>query len=174
MSSGRFRTWLNLPGLNVSLDLNGRPFYLPRSLAYFYRLVNMTINNNPTGKLRSVPGAEGEVPPPRIVPRQLFNWLYCGVIRTALRKRRTEPGSAPMPNVLSKNEVRAFKENGFVSPVFAISPAEAADCRGRLEAFEAETGRSAVETIHIKGHLFFEWAWWLARHPRLLGAIADL
>src|SRR5271166_6132234 len=72
MSSGRFRTWLNLPGLNVSLDLNGRPFYLPRSLAYFYRLVNMIINNNPMGKLRSVPGAEGEVPPPRIVPRQPF------------------------------------------------------------------------------------------------------
>jgi hypothetical protein len=79
-----------------------------------------------------------------------------------------------MPNVLSENEVRAFAEDGFVSPVVAISPAEAADCRRQLEAYEAETGRSAVETIHIKGHLYFEWAWRLARHPRLLGAIADL
>jgi len=79
-----------------------------------------------------------------------------------------------MPNVLSENEVRAFAEDGFVSPVVATSPAEAADCRRQLEAYEAETGRSAVETIHIKGHLYFEWAWRLARHPRLLGAIADL
>ena len=78
-----------------------------------------------------------------------------------------------MPNVLSENEVRAFAEDGFVSPVVAISPAAAADCRRQLEAYEAETGRSAVETIHIKGHLYFEWAWRLARHPRLLGAIAD-
>jgi len=79
-----------------------------------------------------------------------------------------------MPNVLSENEVRAFAEDGFVSPVVTISPAEATDCRRQLEAYEAETGRSAVETIHIKGHLYFEWAWRLARHPRLLGAIADL
>jgi ectoine hydroxylase-related dioxygenase (phytanoyl-CoA dioxygenase family) len=79
-----------------------------------------------------------------------------------------------MPNVLSDQEVQAFSETGFISPVRAISPTEANDCRARLQAFEAETGRSAVETIHIKGHLYFEWAWRLARHPRLLGAIADL
>lgn len=79
-----------------------------------------------------------------------------------------------MPEVLSEAQVRSFETDGFVSPVFAISPAEAADCRRALEAYEADTGRSAVETIHIKGHLYFDWAWRLARHPRLLGAIADL
>ena len=61
-----------------------------------------------------------------------------------------------MPKVLSEREVRTFAEAGFVSPVVAISPDEAADCRRRLEAYEAETGRSAVETIHIKGHLYFD------------------
>src|SRR5262245_20105407 len=79
-----------------------------------------------------------------------------------------------MPKVLSEQQVREFEEDGFVSPVRAISEAEAAGCRGKLEEFEAETGRPAVETIHIKGHLYFDWAWRLARHPRLIGAIADL
>ncbi|MBV8746962.1 MAG: hypothetical protein JO134_18145, partial [Xanthobacteraceae bacterium] len=72
-----------------------------------------------------------------------------------------------MPKVLSEEQVRAFTDNGFVSPVVAISPDEAADCRRQLEGYEAETGRSAVETIHIKGHLYFDWAWRLARSPRL-------
>ncbi|MBV9630852.1 MAG: phytanoyl-CoA dioxygenase family protein [Xanthobacteraceae bacterium] len=79
-----------------------------------------------------------------------------------------------MPKVLSDEQVRAFADNGFVSPVVAISLEEAADCRRQLEGYEAETGRSAVETIHIKGHLYFDWAWRLARHPRLIGAISDL
>lgn len=79
-----------------------------------------------------------------------------------------------MPKVLSEEQVRAFADNGFVSPVVALSPEEAGDCRAQLEAYEAEIERSAVETIHIKGHLYFDWAWRLARHPRLIGAISDL
>lgn len=79
-----------------------------------------------------------------------------------------------MPGVLSEREVRDFHERGYVSPVRVMPPEDAADCRRKLEAFEAETGRSAVETLHIKGHLYLDWAWQLARHPRLVGAIADL
>src|SRR6185312_17054569 len=76
--------------------------------------------------------------------------------------------------ILPDADVRGFDERGFVSPVRVISEDEAADCRRRLEAYEADTGKSAVETVHIKGHLFFDWAWKLARHPRLIGAIADI
>ena len=79
-----------------------------------------------------------------------------------------------MPNVLTDQEVRAFDERGFVSPVKIISVDEAADYRRKLEAYEAETGKSAVETLHLKGHLYLDWAWRLARHPRLIGAVADI
>jgi non-heme Fe2+,alpha-ketoglutarate-dependent halogenase len=79
-----------------------------------------------------------------------------------------------MASILPDADVRGFDERGFVSPVRVISEDEAADCRRRLEAYEADTGKSAVETVHIKGHLFFDWAWKLARHPRLVGAIADI
>ncbi len=79
-----------------------------------------------------------------------------------------------MPKILSDNDVRAFHERGFVSPVRVISEAEADDCRRKLEAYEAETGKSAVETLHLKGHLYFNWMWELARHPRVIGAVQDI
>ena len=79
-----------------------------------------------------------------------------------------------MATVLSDADVRRFHAEGFLSPIKVVDPAEANACRSNLEAFEAETGKPAVETIHIKGHLYFNWAWKLARHPRLIGAVADI
>ena len=79
-----------------------------------------------------------------------------------------------MGKILTDAQVRQFHETGILSPVRAVPEDEANDCRRKLEAFEKETGKPAVETIHIKGHLYFEWAWKLARNPNLVGAIADL
>jgi hypothetical protein len=79
-----------------------------------------------------------------------------------------------MPKVLSQQDVRFFNEKGYLPAIRAITGAQAADCRRRLEAYEAETGKSAVETIHIKGHLYFDWAWQIARNQNLVGAVADL
>ena len=75
-----------------------------------------------------------------------------------------------MAAVLTEAEVRSFHDRGFASPVRLMSEAEAENCRSQLETYEADTGKSAVETVHIKGHLYFDWAWKLARHPRLAGA----
>ena len=79
-----------------------------------------------------------------------------------------------MGKVLTEAQVRQFHETGILSPVMAVSEQEASDCRSKLEAYEAETGKPAVDTIHIKGHLYFDWAYQLARNPRLVGAISDL
>lgn len=79
-----------------------------------------------------------------------------------------------MPRVMTDAQVQQFHDTGILSPVRAVSETEAADCRRNLEVFEQETGGPAVDSIHIKGHLYFDWAWKLARNPRLVGAIADL
>jgi len=79
-----------------------------------------------------------------------------------------------MPQVLSEQDVRFFNERGYLPAIRAVAEQEASGCRRNLEAYEAETGKSAVETIHIKGHLYFDWAWKLARNPQLVGAVADL
>jgi ectoine hydroxylase-related dioxygenase (phytanoyl-CoA dioxygenase family) len=79
-----------------------------------------------------------------------------------------------MPQVLSEQDVRFFNEQGYLPAVRAVTESDAAGCRRNLEAYEAETGKSAVETIHIKGHLYFDWAWQLARNSQLVGAVSDL
>src|SRR5499425_862749 len=42
-----------------------------------------------------------------------------------------------MPKKLSSAQVQSYERNGFLSPVPAFSPAEAADYRGKLAAFES-------------------------------------
>jgi non-heme Fe2+,alpha-ketoglutarate-dependent halogenase len=77
-----------------------------------------------------------------------------------------------MPKVLSEQDVRFFNEQGFLPAIRAVSETDAGGCRRSLEVYEADTGKSAVETIHIKGHLYFDWAWQLARNANLVGAVA--
>ncbi|HWL04092.1 MAG TPA: phytanoyl-CoA dioxygenase family protein [Xanthobacteraceae bacterium] len=79
-----------------------------------------------------------------------------------------------MPQILSEAQVRAFHDTGILTPLRAIDPADAEARRRRLEAFEAETGQPAVDSLHFKGHLYFDWTFDLARHPRIVGAVADL
>lgn len=79
-----------------------------------------------------------------------------------------------MPHVLSDAQVQFFREQGYLTRLPVIGEAEAGACRQRLEAYETETGKTATETLHIKGHLYFTWLWQLSQHPNLTGAIADL
>jgi hypothetical protein len=77
-----------------------------------------------------------------------------------------------MPNVLSDDQVRQFRDRGYVTPIRAIPDDEGLDCLRRLEAYEAETGQPG--DLPIKGHLYLDWAWTLTRHPRVIGAVVDL
>ena len=59
-----------------------------------------------------------------------------------------------MPNVLSEN--RSGLRRGRLRLAGRCDfTGRGGRCRRQLGAYEAETGRSAVETIHIKGHLYF-------------------
>ena len=50
----------------------------------------------------------------------------------------------------------------------------AAECRRRLEAYEAEIGARADTSLHFKVHLYFDWLWDLTRSPAILDAVEDL
>lgn len=78
-----------------------------------------------------------------------------------------------MPKLLTDRAIRQFAEQGYTLPVRAISEAEAADCRARLEAHEAASGPLPKQMTQ-KPHLLFRWAADLARHPRVLDAVEDL
>jgi non-haem Fe2+, alpha-ketoglutarate-dependent halogenase len=45
-----------------------------------------------------------------------------------------------MPTKLSSAQVESYARDGFLSPIAALTREQAADCRGKLEAFEAAVG----------------------------------
>src|SRR5581483_9391306 len=79
-----------------------------------------------------------------------------------------------MPKHLTPEQVAQFRREGYVFPFRAISAAEAAECRARIEAYERHAGHDANRTLKIKGNLAFPWLMALGRNPRILDAVEDL
>ena len=74
---------------------------------------------------------------------------------------------------LSEEEVRFYREQGYHSPVRAISEAEAADIRARVEAFE-RSANGIKGPLRHKSHLLFPWLNDLIRHPGVLDPVESL
>jgi non-haem Fe2+, alpha-ketoglutarate-dependent halogenase len=74
---------------------------------------------------------------------------------------------------LAEQDVRRYRELGYVAPIPVLTTAEAADLRRRLEAFEASGGEMQGAVRH-KPHLLFTWLNGLIRHPRILDAVEDI
>jgi non-heme Fe2+,alpha-ketoglutarate-dependent halogenase len=74
---------------------------------------------------------------------------------------------------LDANAVQAFRTRGFYAPVRALSPAEAARFRTRMDETEARYGRFDGPMIQ-KPHLLFPWIDELIRHPGILDPVEDL
>jgi hypothetical protein len=72
---------------------------------------------------------------------------------------------------LSPDAVAQYHRDGFLFPIRALSPAEAAAYRARLEAVERERGGPLGGELRHKGHLLFTWLNELIRHPRILDAV---
>ncbi len=78
-----------------------------------------------------------------------------------------------MPKVLSEDAVAQFHDQGFLSPVPVLSPAEVAHFRGCLERFEA-TYPDDIKKLKSKSHLLCPWVEDIARHPGILDVYEDL
>ena len=74
---------------------------------------------------------------------------------------------------LTESAVRFYREQGYYAPLRAISTAEAAGMRSRLETFEADAGPIAGP-LRQKSHLLFTWLNDLIRHPGILDAVEDV
>lgn len=74
---------------------------------------------------------------------------------------------------LTEAAVRQYNDTGYYAPVPALTTAEAAALRERLESFEASAGILAGKLRH-KSHLLFTWLNDLIRHPRILDAVEDV
>jgi non-haem Fe2+, alpha-ketoglutarate-dependent halogenase len=79
-----------------------------------------------------------------------------------------------MPKALTEAQVAAFRRDGFVHPVRALSEEEAAACLRRVDDFEASSGEKASVRLRTKAHLLMPWLHELVRHPRVLDAVEDV
>ena len=79
-----------------------------------------------------------------------------------------------MAKHLTARELEQFRTQGFAFPFRAVSADEAAACRTRIEAYEAQVGHDANRTLKIKGNLAFPWLMALARNVRILDAVEDV
>ena len=79
-----------------------------------------------------------------------------------------------MPKILSDTEVNQFWNDGYVTPFDCLTADEAAECRRKLEEFEASVDGKIDKHIRIKCHLAFKWLEDIAHHPKILDAVEDL
>jgi non-haem Fe2+, alpha-ketoglutarate-dependent halogenase len=79
-----------------------------------------------------------------------------------------------MPKLLSDAQIQAYRQGGYLCPIDALSPGEAAHYRGLLEAAEAAAGGSLPGPYRHKPHLVYTWAQELIRHATILDAVEDV
>jgi non-heme Fe2+,alpha-ketoglutarate-dependent halogenase len=79
-----------------------------------------------------------------------------------------------MPKCLTPVQIEQYREEGCVFPIRIMSETEAAELRGRLEAFERRTGGPLKGDMRHKSHLLFAWLAELVRRSSILDAVEDL
>jgi Phytanoyl-CoA dioxygenase (PhyH) len=79
-----------------------------------------------------------------------------------------------MPKCLTPAQIEQYREEGCVFPIRVMSETEAAELRGRLEAFERRTSGPLKGDLRHKSHLLFAWLAELVRRSAILDAIEDL
>ena len=76
--------------------------------------------------------------------------------------------------MLTENDAARFERDGYLSPLRAISAAEANQYRAELEAFEARHGGRLKGVVRFKVHLLMPWVDRLMRHPAILDPVERL
>lgn len=77
-----------------------------------------------------------------------------------------------MPRALTESQVRAFEEQGCLSPVRAMSAERARHYRERFEALEARV--PDIKKMKTKSHLLCPWVLDIAEDPHILDIFEDL
>jgi non-haem Fe2+, alpha-ketoglutarate-dependent halogenase len=82
-----------------------------------------------------------------------------------------------MTKLLTQAQTDAYRRDGFLFPVTAMPPDEAAGYRAELEGFEARIGSqlpTAEEKYRSRSYLLSDWAQRLVRHKAILDAVEDV
>ena len=78
---------------------------------------------------------------------------------------------------LTPEQLAAYRDNGFLFPIPALTPAEVETCLAGLARLEADLGCPVAEAaVKWRSHAYAHSPWFntLIRHPRILDAIEDV
>jgi hypothetical protein len=78
---------------------------------------------------------------------------------------------------LTQEQLAAYRQDGFLFPIPALTPAEIATCLAGLGRLEAELGCPVADAdVKWRSHAYAHSPWFntLIRHPRILDAIEDV
>ena len=75
---------------------------------------------------------------------------------------------------LSAAQVTQYREQGFLSPVPALSAQEASEARAQVEAIEAANGGTWPRAQSLKSHLIYTFLDRIVHHPKILDAVEDI
>lgn len=78
------------------------------------------------------------------------------------------------PKALTGEQVAQYREQGFLSPVNALSADEARVARDKVEAVEAANGGSWPRAQSLKSHLIYTFLDRIVHHPTILDAVEDI
>jgi hypothetical protein len=80
-------------------------------------------------------------------------------------------GRPPVGKLLTDAQIRAYRQDGYLCPLTALSRTEAAHYRAKLEA---AAGGTLPGPYRHKPHLVYTWAQDLLRQPKILDAVEDV
>ena len=92
-----------------------------------------------------------------------------------MRTNKPLPQGASTPvKVLRQEQLARYYEDGYLHPVFALSPDEAQAYLAKIQTFEAQHDGQWPRALSSKPHLILTWLDELIRHPRILDAVEDI
>jgi non-haem Fe2+, alpha-ketoglutarate-dependent halogenase len=79
-----------------------------------------------------------------------------------------------MPKVLTEDQIKRYRRDGYHFPLTVSSPAQMAGCYDKLLALEQREGGSIKRATNQKPHLLLPWLCDIARQPNILDAVEDI
>lgn len=79
-----------------------------------------------------------------------------------------------MATGLSQESVQRYRDEGFLCPIRALSPVEAAEHMRDLERIERTGGKQVLKTFRGKGHLMSLSLYRLVQHPAILDIVESI
>ena len=79
-----------------------------------------------------------------------------------------------MGKCLSEDQIKQYRDQGFVSPINVLSQDEIDACLAEITRFEKDTGKEIDFPYKSRPHQVFSWADKLVHHPAILDAVEDV